>query len=211
MSRPLVRWVAVALLCAPAALPAQDTDPLAKLEPQNRFAIETILDSAHAAGIPDHPLLSRAFEGIAKHAPQSRVVGAVRSLYGALKQARTALGSQLNESEWTAAASVIQAGVPVSDLARFRSEKPGKPLARALVVLADLITRGVPIDQASSTMAQMWQHGAAESDFIGLWRNVEEDILSGTNPGTALQQRAHDFPDRSGQQIPSTPTRPPEK
>lgn len=210
MSRSLVRWVAVALACAPAALAAQESDPLAKLEPQNRFAIEMILDSAHTSGIPEHPLLSRAFEGIAKRADQRRVVAAVRSLYGAMKQARGALGNQLSESEWTAAASVIQAGVPVGDLARFRSEKPGKPLARALVVLADLITRGVPVDQASSTMAQMWQRGAAEADFIGLWRDVEQDILSGTNPGTALQQRARDFPDRSGQQLPSTPARPPE-
>ena len=210
MSRSLVRWAAVALLSAPVALTAQDTDPLAKLDPQHRFAIEMVLDSAHAAGIPEHPLLSRAYEGIAKRADQRRVVTAVRSLYGALRQARGALGDQLTESEWTAAASVIQAGVPVSDLARFRSEKPGKPLARALVVLADLITRGVPVDQASSTMAQMWQRGAAEADFIGLWRDVEQDILSGTNPGTALQQRARDFPDRSGQQIPSTPARPPE-
>ena len=77
MSRSLVRWVAVALACAPAALPAQDTDPLAKLEPQNRFAIEMILDSAHAAGIPEHPLLSRAFEGIAYHGHDRRYLSAL--------------------------------------------------------------------------------------------------------------------------------------
>lgn len=211
MSRTLPRWLTLALLCAPVVISAQDPDPLAKLDPQHRFAIEMIVDSAHQAGIPEHPLLSRAFEGIAKRADQRRVVSAVRSLYVALKQARGALGDQLTESEWTAAASVIQAGVPVQVLARFRSEKPGKPLARALVVLADLITRGVPVDVASSTMVQLWQRGAADADLIGLWRDVEQDILSGTNPGTALQQRARDFPDRSGQQpIPNSPARPPE-
>lgn len=211
MSRSLARWLSLALVLAPAAVTAQDPDPLARLDPQHRFAIELIVDSAHAAGIPEHPLLSRAFEGIAKRADQRRVVAAVRQLYGAMKQARSALGDQLSESEWTAAASVLQAGVPVQTLARFRSERPGKPLARALVVLADLITRGVPVDMASSTMVQLWQRGAGDADFVGLWRDVEQDILSGTNPGTALQQRARDFPDRSGQQpIPNTPARPPE-
>lgn len=211
MSRSIVRWVSLALLCTPAALPAQDPDPLAKLDPQHRFAIEMIVDSARAARIPEHPLLSRAFEGIAKRADQRRVVAAVRDLYFRMQQARSALGGQLTESEWTAAASVLQAGVPVQTLARFRSERQGKPLARALVVLADLITRGVPVDVASSTMVQLWQRGAGDADFVGLWRDVEQDILSGTNPGTALQQRARDFPERSGQPaIPNTSGRPPE-
>lgn len=210
MSHPLVRLLAVAALAISAPLAAQDTDPLARLDPANRFAIEMIVDSAHAAGLPTRPLLSKAFEGIAKRADQRRVVLAVRALAGALRDARTALGPSLNETEWSAAASALQAGVPLPVLARFRPEKPGKPLARALVVLADLITRGVPVDVASSTMVQLWQRGAGDADFYGLWHEVEQDILSGSNPGAALQQRARELPDRSGQSLPNPSARPPE-
>ncbi len=211
MSHPLARLLALAALVAPIPLAAQDPDPLARLDPANRFAIEMIMDSAHAAGLPTHPLLSKAFEGVAKRADQRRIVAAVRSLAGALREARTALGPSLSETEWSAAASAIQAGVPTQVLARFRPEKPGKqPLARALVVLADLITRGVPVDVASSTMVQLWQRGAGDADFNGLWHEVEQDILSGSNPGAALQQRARELPDRSGQSIPNPTARPPE-
>ena len=60
MSRTLARWLTVALLCAPVTLSAQDPDPLARLDPQHRLAIEMIVDSARQAGLPEHALLSRA-------------------------------------------------------------------------------------------------------------------------------------------------------
>jgi hypothetical protein len=41
---------------------------------------------------------------------------------------------------------------------------------------------------------QLWQRGAADGDFYGLWKNVEQDIISGQNPGTALQQRMREVP-----------------
>jgi hypothetical protein len=44
---------------------------------------------------------------------------------------------------------------------------------------------------------QLWQRGAADGDFDGLRKNVEQDILSGQNPGTALQQRMREIPTRA--------------
>jgi hypothetical protein len=200
--------IAGALSLGSTSLRAQDTDPLAKLDPQNRFAVEVLLDSARQAQIPAHPLLSKAYEGISKHADQRRIVGAVRSLLHALIDARAALGSNLTETEWSAAASALQAGVSPSQLARFRTDKPGKPLARALVVLADLVTRGVPVDTASSAIVQLWQRGAGDADLFGLWRDVEQDILSGANPGSALQQRAREFPVRPAGSLAQPPRQP---
>ena len=43
---------------------------------------------------------------------------------------------------------------------------------------------------------QLWQRGAGDGDFYGLWKNVEQDILSGQNPGTALEQRMREIPAR---------------
>ncbi len=109
---------------------------------------------------------------------------------------RVALGSALNESEWASAVSALQSGVPLEALAKFRGERSGKPLTRALVVLTDLIQRGVPVPEASSAIMQLWQRGAGDGDFYGLWKNVEQDILSGQNPGTALEQRMREIPAR---------------
>jgi len=196
---PRVVLRAAALLTAamhPLALRAQDPDPLARLDPNTRFAVEVIMDSARVAGVPMRPLMLKALEGSAKHADNRHIIAAVRSVFHAELDVRVALGSALNESEWAAAGSALQSGVPLEALAKFRAERAGKPLTRALVVLTDLIQRGVPMPEASSAIMQLWQRGAGDGDFYGLWKNVEQDILSGQNPGTALQQRMREIPAR---------------
>lgn len=195
---PVLRaaMVAVALAAlAPlhASLRAQETDPLARLDPNSRFAIELVLDSAHALGIPTRPLTSKTLLGISRHVDNRRIVAVVRGLFTSLKEARIVLGPSLSEPEWTAAAEVLQAGVSPGVLAKFRQNHKGKQqLAMPLVVLADLITRGVPVDTASSAIVQLWNRGAADGDFYGLWKGVEQDILSGQNPGAALEQRVRE-------------------
>jgi hypothetical protein len=178
----------------PRVLAAQEPDPLARLDPNTRFIVEVIIDSARVAGVPTRPLMLKALEGAAKRADNRRIIAAVRSVFHAELDVRVALGSTLNESEWASAVSALQAGVPLEALAKFRGERAGKPLTRALVVLTDLIQRGIPVPEASSAIMQLWQRGAADGDFYGLWKNVEQDILSGQNPGTALQQRVREIP-----------------
>ena len=193
-----------AALLQPLALLAQDPDPLSRLDPNTRFTVEVIIDSARVAGVPTRPLLLKALEGSAKHADNRHIVAAVRSVFHAELDVRVALGSTLDESEWTSAVSALQSGVPLEVLSKFRGDHAGKPLTRALVVMTDLIQRGVPMTEASSAIMQLWQRGAADGDFYGLWKNVEQDILSGQNPGTALQQRIREFPGRltPGSKIP---------
>ena len=202
----VIACAATALAAAmhPLALFAQDPDPLSRLDPNTRFSVEVIIDSARVAGVPTRPLFLKALEGAAKHAPNGRVIAAVRSVFHAELDVRVALGSALDESEWTSAVSALQSGVPLEALAKFRGDHSGKPLTRALVVMTDLIQRGVPVNEASSAIMQLWQRGAGDGDFYGLWKNVEQDILSGQNPGTALQQRVRDYPGRvtPGSKIP---------
>lgn len=197
---------AVALTAAmhPLALLAQDPDPLSRLDPNTRFTVEVIIDSARVSGVPTRPLLLKALQGAAYHADSRHIISAVRSVFHAELDVRVALGSALNESEWTSAVSALQAGVPLEALAKFRGDHSSKPLTRALVVMTDLIQRGVPVGEASSAIMQLWQRGAADGDFYGLWKNVEQDILSGQNPGTALQQRVREYPGRvtPGSKIP---------
>ena len=195
-SRVVLRAAAVlAAAVHPLALVAQDPDPLSRLDPNTRFVVEVIIDSARVAGVPTRPLVLKALQGAAYHADNKHIIAAVRSVFHAELDVRVALGSALNESEWASAVSALQSGVPLEALAKFR-ERSGKPLTRALVVLTDLIQRGVPIPEASSAIMQLWQRGAGDGDFHGLWKNVEQDILSGQNPGTALEQRMREIPVR---------------
>jgi len=194
-SRVVLRAAAVlAAAVHPLALVAQDPDPLSRLDPNTRFVVEVIIDSARVAGVPTRPLLLKALQGAAYHADNKHIIAAVRSVFHAELDVRVALGSALNESEWASAVSALQSGVPLEALAKFRGERSGKPLTRALVVLTDLIQRGVPVSEASSAIMQLWQRGAGDGDFYGLWKNVEQDILSGQNPGTALEQRMREIP-----------------
>ena len=199
-SRPariaLCAATALAIAAHPLALIAQDPDPLSRLDPNTRFTVELIVDSARVAGVPTRPLVLKALEGSAKHVDNRHIIAAVRSCFHAELDVRVALGTALDESEWTAAVSALQSGVPLEALSKFRGDRPSKPLTRALVVLTDLIQRGVPVSEASSAIMQLWQRGAADGDFYGLWKNVEQDILSGQNPGIALQQRIREYPGR---------------
>ena len=194
--RPLCLAAAAAVLL-PRALAAQDPDPLSRLDPTTRFAVEVIVDSARIAGVPTRPLVLKALEGASKRADNRRIIAAVRSVFHAELEVRVALGASLTESEWAAAASALQSRVPLEVLAKFRGERSGRPLTRAMVVLTDLIQRGVPIEEASSAIVQLWQRGAGDGDFYGLWKNVDQDILSGQNPGTALEQRMREIPVRA--------------
>lgn len=209
MTRGVLR--AAGLLVAGASLLlAQETrerpaDPMSRLDPQTRYAVELLLDSAQRAGLPYGPLESKALEGIAKRASGREIVVAVRRVYRTLREARAALGPAATADELTAAANVLRVGIRAADLTQLAATRNGKPLTIPLVVLADLVWRGVPKDTASSTILQLWRDGAADDDFLGLWRGVERDIVSGTDPGVALLNRARLVPSRGP---PSAPTNP---
>jgi hypothetical protein len=149
-------------------------------------------------------------EGVAKRVDGRRILAAVRIMFRSLREARLALGTRSTTDELVAGAGALRAGVSAAELAELARGRNEKQLTVPLVVLADLITRGVPRDTASETISQLWQRGAADEDFLGLWRGVERDIVSGTAPGVALLNRAREIPSRGPPPVspPATKTRP---
>lgn len=208
----LGRCCAVLLMCAVegSMLLAQDSDPLARLDPNIRYAVGVLLDSARQAGLPTAPIESKVLEGLSKRVHSRRILAAAKLVFESLREARYALGPSVSADELSAAAGALRVGVPTVELANLAQAKRGKPLTVPLVVLADLVTRGVPRDTASQTIFQLWQRGAGDDDFYGLWRGVERDIVSGTAPGVALLARAREIPARAPPQgtPPASGTRP---
>lgn len=212
MKHMLIR--VTALVALTTSLSAQDrgADPLSRLDPSTRYSVELLLDSARHLGLPYGPIESKALEGISKRASGRDIVVAARRVFRALRDARAALGPASSSDELTAAAGALRVGITTTQLSSLAARRDGKALTVPLVVLADLVTRGVARDTASSTIFQLWQSGAADDDFLGLWRSVERDIVSGTDPGVALLNRARQIPAKGPLTAvpPTSGVRPPE-
>lgn len=188
--------VAALLTFIATAASAQERDPLLRLSPTVRYAVDVLLDSARLAGLPTQPIESKALEGASKRQDDRRILFAVRNVFRSLRDARSALGADATDGELAAAASAIRVGVTHAELSQLTRTRKGKLVTVPLVVLVDLVSRGVPRDTASQTILQLWQRDVGDDDFYGLWRGVERDIVSGADPGVALLNRAREIPNR---------------
>ena len=185
------------VLAVAVTLRAQDTEPdrFARLDPNTRYSIHLLMDSADAAGLPSSALRSIALEGMSKKADSKAIVSAVRQELALLRTAHAALGG-VDAQELTAAAALIRAGAKPAQLEKLRVRQRGRSDLQAFTIWADLIYRGVPSEDASSAITKLWDDGADDQTFISLWNNVQSDILRGLNPGAALQARIRETPGR---------------
>ena len=195
----LAALVALAAI-RPAAGQDAAPDRMAKLDPYNRAAIQLVLDSAAALGLPVSSLRSVVYEGIGKHADNRAIVRAVQKQFVLLKTARATLGA-VDSGELSGAAAVLYAGARPNQLTSFRAQQKTQNRLEAFTVWADLLTRGVPAEDAFSGIEKLWADGADDATFLRLWKNVQSDILQGLNPGTALQNRVRETPVRASPQV----------
>ncbi|HEX3867514.1 MAG TPA: hypothetical protein VHV78_12215 [Gemmatimonadaceae bacterium] len=198
--RLVVSFAAIAVASLGTLARAQEPDPLVKLDQPSRFAVQLMIDSAQEAGIPSHPLVSVAQHGLQLKADGRRIVDAVRNELRELRTAKGVLGG-VSDEELEAAAAVLQAGAKPAQLAAFRVRQKGRSDLEAFIDWADLITRGVSSEDASSAIIKLWQDGADDATFHSLWSNVQSDISSGLNPGAALQNRIRETPGRAPPKI----------
>ena len=123
--RTMTLCLAAALICAPAALLAQDSTASASTGADAR--IDAALESAVNAGIPVSLLERKVAEGKAKGVPMDRIAAAVERRLDALTHARDVLLDaglkSTTEGELSVAADAVQAGVSQSALAAI-SERP---------------------------------------------------------------------------------------
>jgi hypothetical protein len=184
---------------------AQEPDRLAQIVPNCRHAYELVIDSATTLELPTRSLRSVMYEGLEKKVDCKKVVDVVRKQLGLLVIVRQTLGP-VSDDEYEAAGAVLRAGAKPEQLKAFRARPKNRSDLSAFMVWADLITRGVPSEDAHSAVTKLWQEGADDATFVSLWKNVQSDILQGLNPGTALQNRIRETP---GRPSPST-VKPPE-
>jgi hypothetical protein len=90
-----------------------------------------------------------------------------------------------------AGADALAAGVPITALRDLRSLSGPRSAATALGVLAQLVSRGVPVSKATEAVRLLLQRGAGQQQLLALERSVNGDIALGMSPDVALDVRSH--------------------
>ncbi len=161
----------------------------ARLDEASAEGVEELVARARADSLPTEPLVQRALEGATKGAPGPKIVAAVDALFRRLLASRELIGGSSSAAELVAAAGALQAGVDSATVERIRSDAPDRDLTVRLVVLADLIGRGVPRENASTVILDWSRKGAGDGVYLDLRRGVEAAILSGSPPEAAMASR----------------------
>ncbi len=190
----LASVAAAAFALASSAARAQEVDRTLppQLSAATRATLERLIDSARVAGLPVDPLYSKVREGVFRSAEESRVIAAVQRLGRDLGDARSALGDSAGPEEVTAGANALRAGVRATDLARLREARGRKadhPLTVALVVLADLATRGIPPAMAAASVNELVARNVSDGSLLSFRQSVERDLVGGRSPASALDAR----------------------
>jgi len=146
--------------------------------------IEAILAEAEAAGVPSDPLVAKALEGAAKRVPAGLVVTALSDYAERLHVATTVVGAERGPSAVVAAADAMRRGVP-AEAVQTMAGRHQVDLAVPLVVLADLVEAGVPVDGAFNVVesALTQQHGP--DDMLTIPGQVRKLMREGQLPAEA--------------------------
>lgn len=186
---------AVLILLLPVSLAAQDRRLVDRLDPGTAAAVQRVVDSAGQAGLPTEPLVQKALEGSTLGAPGERIEAAVLALHQQLARAREALGGEAGEAELTAAAGALRAGLLPSALRRLQALRSGRPLVVPIAVLTDLVTEGVPPEEATRSVLALARDGRPDDEFVALRREVQTRRRAGTPAGPLDRPALQPAPD----------------
>lgn len=196
MRLPVVFLVAlISSAAAPAGPPLAgqergDTRLEQVFTPETLAALRSEIEKAERASLPTEPLVQKALEGRSKGAPDDRVVAAVSALLERLETAARVLGRDAEEAALVAAAAALYLGVRADGLEAVVTETPDEAVAMALVVLGDLVTRGVEAETAHDVMLSLGKVGADAATLAEFRERVEADIVEGVAPGRAALVRS---------------------
>lgn len=190
MTRHALCIAAFALAVAAAPAFAQEPRIEARFTGDTRTTLLGLIDSARAAGIPTEPLVQSALLGASREVPPPRIIAAIRGLADRMRIARSALGASASEAEIVSGASALQAGVEAAALQRIRRARPDGEVALPLIVLTDIIERGVARDTAERVIISLGDARTSDAEFQALRQSILSDIRSGAAPSTAAMTRA---------------------
>lgn len=164
-----------------------------------RIELERIIGSARQAGLPAPPLINRALQGAARSVDGQRVVGVVRAYADSMRVALTLLGAGSGDSEIDAGAAALRAGVAREGVRQVRRTRSPGQATTALIVLTDLVRRGVPAPDATvavTTVAASQPDNALLSLQSALARETSAPTAAQLRDAVQRQLRQRPPPDR---------------
>ncbi|NIP79295.1 MAG: hypothetical protein GWM90_08820 [Gemmatimonadetes bacterium] len=161
-------------------------------------ALLTELARADSAGLPTRPLAHKALEGKSKGAPDARILQAVVAMRERLVVAADVLGPDRPEDVLVAAAGALYVGMDPQALGTIGARTRGDALGMALVVVGDLVRRGVDIAAAGRAVLALGAAGATADALNEFRRRVDRDISTGLTPDRATEVRMRGILTRLG-------------
>lgn len=173
----------------PAAAAAQQDSLPSGLREDVAVALRAEIRRAESAGLPSDALVLKVYEGRSKGASDEQILQAVIALRERLEVAASVLGTAQGGDVLLAAAGALHAGVDRAMLRQLAETTDGQALDIALVVVGDLIRRGVPMMTATRAVLSMRKAGADGVMLSEFRRNVDDDIRTGVTPARAAEVR----------------------
>jgi hypothetical protein len=183
--------VAGALLVALAGARAgaqQETRVTAIRDDATRAVVIEQLGLAKEHGVPTEPLLSRAFEGVARNASSAKIREVMAALEKRLRKAGELLAPAASPDELSAGADALSVGVPEKILKQMRQAAPKRSIAVELGVLTELVARKVPPAKASKMVLELMARGATGAQLTAMSNAVQSDVAAGLTPEAALDR-----------------------
>ena len=189
-----------------------------RLSEQAFTELVVIASTARTSGLPVAPITDRAVQGVRRNVSESAVLATARAVTARLATARTALGAQSSMDELTAGADALFAGAAPQVLVELRRTRTQGTAVVPLIVLTDLMTNGVPAQDAAGAVRSMiaFQPTAAvaevDAGMLAMRTEVAADVARGTAPGIALRARVSAWTEsrptgaRPGKTIPAKPS-----
>jgi hypothetical protein len=152
-----------------------------------------IVQNAIAHGLPGEAVASVALQGVALGRSGTEVRAAAESMVADLQAAHDAIaagGRNPTSQETQAGAMAMQQGVDGSTISALASSTPaGRSLTVPLAVLGELVSRGLPADNALQAVQQRLQSRSSDQTLAGLPDAAGQMLGQGMKPseiGTAL-------------------------
>jgi hypothetical protein len=172
-----------AALLVPAGSSAQEiADTL--FDARTRIELRRVVEESERAGLPRGPLVNLVLQGAARGADANRVIAVVRSYSDSMRVARRVLGDSSTGAEIDAGAAALRVGVSHDGLRRVRGVRRPGQATTALVVVADLVRRGITATDAADAVSKVAQR-RTDADLLSLQTAVARES-AGT--GSAIQR-----------------------
>jgi len=183
-------WLACVFTASAGAAAAQDSLPVAKLDPDVAAHLVRIVDSARVRGLPTDPIVAKISQGVLFHSPPERIVVAAQSVVARLEEARTALAPKPTPTDIAAGENALGVdGVTTTALQAVRATSPSRSVAVPLGLLAQLVAGKVPVSRATKIVTDLIKRGATDPQLLALGNNVNADVVHGARAMASLDVR----------------------